>query len=763
MSSDPVTGLTRRSPTDLVGLLGTSTAVRGWQDFETQDGRKFLAFFHDNEVEVFDLNGVPQTVTYEGTAQDYLNVDGNIRTTTTDDDETYVVNTGVVTGMLPDTKNYLGTGTEGIGIIQVLGGAYSRKYTIRKDGVDIATYQTPNGDSASEVDNLRTTYIASKLENKLNDSLNPGSTDYVVLRKEDVVVVYNPNEDFTLTGSDDQGNINLKVSTNTVPETGDLPRLAPHLYIMRIAEHTDPDEDVFFKFVVEGEEDNETPDLNLLGQAGYWQECVAPDTPTTIDPTTMPHVLVYDQNTGEFTFRQEEWAQREAGTTTSNPDPSFIDRTIRDVGGFQGRLAFVAGSSFIASRTDKLTNFFFGSISAQADTDPIDIKSKVENSTIENIVEYNKDLVMFSSKGQFLMPGRTAATPANAALSLTSSFEANMNAQPVVAGANVYFATDFGKYTGIREFFAEGASEINDSRPITSHVKNYIDGHVVHMSTSSNYETLLVTSDGDLHKLYVYQFIWADKEKVQSAWHHWTLPNEAVYHFFDDEFVYIVQKDGDTYYLTRLSLDLHDETGVGYPIYLDDRFDVFDMYDAFQLPYDYMSGSDLVVVQGSDCPNPGLTVPIKSIDYDSGLGTYVVTLSKSMLGGDVVVGTRFASRYRPTMPAVKDKDGVVIATGKLKLKSLLVSLSDTGHISGQVVSKYGDGPVVSFDGRIVGAINNIVGEQPLSDDIFKMPFRQNVKHASVEFFTNSHLPMTMLDIEWVGHYTKRGRRISTGA
>jgi hypothetical protein len=39
MSADPVTGLTRRPPTDLVGGLFSSPDVRGFQEFETSDGR----------------------------------------------------------------------------------------------------------------------------------------------------------------------------------------------------------------------------------------------------------------------------------------------------------------------------------------------------------------------------------------------------------------------------------------------------------------------------------------------------------------------------------------------------------------------------------------------------------------------------------------------------------------------------------------------------------------------------------------------------
>jgi hypothetical protein len=43
-----------------------------------------------------------------------------------------------------------------------------------------------------------------------------------------------------------------------------------------------------------------------------------------------------------------------------------------------------------------------------------------------------------------------------------------------------------------------------------------------------------------------------------------------------------------------------------------------------------------------------------------------------------------------------------------------------------------------------------------------MPFRQDTDEAEVEFYTDSHLPLTILDIEWQGQYSKRGQRIGSG-
>ena len=415
---------------------------------------------------------------------------------------------------------------------------------------------------------------------------------------------------------------------------------------------------------------------------------------------------------------------------------------------------FMSGSSVIMSRTNNPTNFWQGSASALVDTDPIDINSTVESSQMFSVLEHNKDLVAFSAKAQHVVFGRTAITPANAALVMTTKFESEQSAKPVGSGKNVFFAYNFGRYTGIREFFAEGASDSNDSRPITQHVNRYLLGKAKLLTSSANYDMLLVHTDAVQTDFYVYQYIWEEQRKIQSAWSTWRFENDIVYSFFDEDILYYVQRRGTDYYLLRMSLDVQDGDGVGYPVYLDQRFDVFDCYSSFALPFAYLASADLVCVQGTNCPTPGMPVNIQSI-----VGN-VVTLKNNMLGGDLIVGTRYQSRYQPTMPAMKDQAGVVIGTSKIRAKSFIVSLDNTGEITGRLLSKYGDGEPITYNARIVGSIDNVIGEQPLSDGYFTMPFRQNVNDAEIELSSDSHLPMGLADIEYVGQYVKRGRRIA---
>lgn len=756
MLSDPVSGLTRRPPTDLIGVLGPATDVRGWHTFSARDGSKFLAWFHDDDVQVFDLNADEYPVTVAPVTVGYLSSSGTMRCATDEEDVTLVANQAVIPAMDPAIPSYYNRGVTNAAIIQILGGAYGRTYRVLRDGTQVGSHATPDGSVAAHAAQIDTAFIATALTTSLTAGLGAGFT---ATRKEDVILITG-NVPFTITVSDGAGNINMKAMNDSVPEVADLPRIAPHLYVARVAEKTDPEKDLWYKFIVETEAAVLVPSAVVFGNAGYWQECVAPGVPFKLNLTTMPHVLRYFD--GDFTFEQGDWADRGVGTLLSNPNPSFIGNAIKDVSSFQGRGVLIAGSNVCMSKSNRPLDHWFGSASALTDSDPIDVNSTVESSNMVSAVQHNRDLVVFSNEAQFVVFGRTKVTPANASLVLTTQFESEVGAHPVGAGKNVFFASNYGRYTAVREFFAEGNTDINDSRPITQHIKRYIEGKATHLAASSNYDMLVTHTDTAQTRMYIYQYIWSDNEKVQAAWHVWISKHPVVFSFFDEDRVYFVQRVGNVHYLLRMPLDVQISDGVPYPVHLDQRFDVTGVNTAFLLPYAYLKDDALVCVQAEGCPSPGLTVPIQSIVYDTENLGWRVTLKRNMNGGNLVCGTRYLSKYAPTMPFVKDADGVVVGTGNLRLRMFLLSLFNTGEIIGRAKSRYGDGEEVRFNGRVVGGIDNVVGEQPLSAEQFLMPFRQDTDQADVEFYTDSHLPMTILDIEWVGQYSKRGRRIGGG-
>lgn len=787
MSSDPVQGLMRRPGDDLVARL-TNTDALHWFDLITPDGQRFLGKVVSGGVEMFDLNGVQYPVV-NNSSSSYWGVVGTNWRVVTIKDRTFIANTNITVRMRNELPTYAnqgqGSSWRPMSIIQFLGGTYGRVYRVYLNGTEVAAYKTPDGSNPSHSQYVGAEYLCKVIkwlmENPTGtavpawiytsgnaeivthtDTTNAG-TDWSYRRAGDIMVVRRENSQtrFDMTVSDDAGLTTMKSMTDTVPDIADLPRFAPHRYVVRVAQEADPEEDLWMEFRVEGAS---TPNVNF-GRQGAWYEAVAPGVSLGFNKATMPKIMTFNGTT--FTIDETEWADRTTGTNTTNPIPSFVDGKIRDLGMFQGRLVILSANSLIASRANKHTNFWMGSASAIKDTDPLDISSQAAYADVLRwIVPHNKDLVIFSERGQFVLFGRTAATPSNAALVLTTSFEADLNARPVPSGRNVFFATQYGDFTGIREFYTEGGTDINDTRPVTQHIKKYIKGSVRHMSSTSSYDKLFVHTNNDQKEVYVYEYIWADQEKVQSSWSKWEFNAPIVHSFFDFEQVYWIRRRPSGYYfLSRMSLDTPISTGMDYHIHLTERFDVFGVNTQFILPTWFLSQEPLAIIQSTGCPNPGMPVDILSIvEQPAGGGGFewVVTLKENMNGGDIIGGSRFNSEYWPSMPRMRDQAGDVIGNARLQVNQFVVQTEDSVHLAGQKMAKWGNGPVVEFNGWVVNGPSAYIGVPPMDDHQYRFPFKERADRAEFRLMTDQHWPLQISEIEYEGTVNKRGRRIISG-
>ena len=708
------------------------------------------------------MDGDEKTVTEVDDAFDYL--DGGDLAFTTLDDVTYVSNRSKVVAMKTDTKAYVETGS----LVYLLGGQYGRIYRINVNwsGTLITvTYTTPNGGTASDSTLVTTENIATQLQTALNAN-STFTSNFSVTRESDVLYIKKTSspatQDFYVTVADGDGGTNMLVVNNAIKNANSLPRYAPHGYVVTVQGAEVDADDWFVEFVAEKDSAGAYPALGAgFGRNGVWAECVAPQTKYQFDLETMPHILEYDFDTDEFTFKAGEWEDRAAGDEESNKNPTFVGNTIEDLAYFQGRLVMLSGPATIMSRTDKPLNFWLNSATVLADSDRIDIQSTAKGvRKMLRAIPHNRDLVVFANKGQFIVFGRNQITPKNSALVLTTNFEADMTASPVPAGRNIFFAFKFGIFTGIREFFTQDTVDANDSRPITQHVNKYLEGAVQTLTSTSNFDILLVQTTTGLTTIYCYEYTWLDEKKVQSSWSRWIMSDPVVYTFITESEVSLITRRGDNYILNKIDLDLQNDNGLTYNVRLDRKKTASAVTTTITAPYAVPvdDPEDIIFVQGNDCPNPGLRAWVES--YDAMTDTY--TFDRSMEGGDVIYGIPYRSSYIPTNPDVKDQDGIKIGTGSLKISKFLVNCKETGKLFTRVFSNYFEDRLMEFTGRFVGDPLTVVGQAAIADSTYVVPFRENVENAEIEFYSDHHLPFTLTDIQWKGQYTKKGRRIGNG-
>jgi len=352
---------------------------------------------------------------------------------------------------------------------------------------------------------------------------------------------------------------------------------------------------------------------------GVWAETVGGGLQNSLDASTMPIQLIKETD-GSFSLKQTPWNARVAGDDDTNEFPSFVGKEINDIFFHQNRLGVLADENVIFTESGEFYNWFSPTVLTSLETNPIDVAvSNNKVSILKHAVPFSESILIFSDLTQFIMKSSEYLSPTNVSLNVTTEFEADLDAKPVGAGRFVFFATDMGAHTGIREYFVEVDSETNDAVEITSHVPQYLDGNVKHLAASSNNDMLLVLTDGtDATKtLYVYRYFWQGTNKLQSAWSKFTFDSTIISAEFLQDEIYMVVQRGSNTYLEKVKLSQDDAVSImaaSHPVHLDRRVKIAttDNYDSFSSTY-YADGNS------SDYSDNGSVVYVSK--YGELLGT----------------------------------------------------------------------------------------------------------------------------------------------
>ncbi len=756
-SSNPVDGLNRRYPTDFIAVLQNTLTPEQIQTAQYYDftisGNDFLLVAIPGDVLIYDILGNLKNVDIDLVSKAYL--DGSKLSMTTVSNATYIANTKTVVKMLPDSKEFAPQAT----ILHLVGGQYGRAYTVTvtwNGGASSSTfhYTTPNGASAAQTPHVATDWIAEQLETNFNAN-GTLTAVFSITRKDDVLLINSTDTssaDFTCTSKDGDGETRLFTCNNTIVDVGNLPRYAPQGYFASVTTSgTANDVTYYLQFQVTGE----TISIgDGFGKNGIWTETVNKDIPYLMDLTTMPRLMVYDEVLDKFNITAGDWKGRQVGDLKNNEDLSVIGLPINCVSHFQSRLVFLAGNNFLASRTNHLNDFWIETATTELDTDGIDIFSTTKSAVFEFAIPFNRDLIIYANRAQFVLFGSTAISPKNISLVLTSDFECDLSTTPVSAGKNIFYPIQYGTFTGMREFYNEQYYDANDARPITAHCLKYLTGHARLLAASTTFDCLLTQTLTSKKTLFAYEYLWIEKVKKQASWSTWIFAYDIEYMFFRNNTVYFIMNIEDRLQLISMMLGVQNSPGINYPVMLDSR--VLTDGVSVVIPNPFPVGVTPVCVQGEGCPNPGLLAEIDSIDSDN-----QITFKKDMLGGQIISGLKYKSRYQPTMPYVKDRDGIAITTGKLIISKFVLDLINTGYIQYTNSSKYYPDQSDFFSARILDDPDNQLGIQPIEDVKYTVPFRQDVNNAIIEFNSDSHLPFSISTLEWKGQWVQKGQRIQT--
>lgn len=619
---------------------------------------------------------------------------------------------------------------------------YSKQYsvTLTVGGLQYtASYTAPNGAGQDDASKATPEYVASQLYNTLVSYNIPG-VGYAGVGP--YIFISSPGQDMAV--STDAGTTYASASGNgRVTQVGDLPaRLPPAANGMLMGVGTTDKNATWYKF---------------SSDSTSWLETGSFGSATAL--SNMPIRLKLD---GTYNVEQPEYEGRNAGSDDTNEDPPFIEEGITGMGVFQGRLVLLSGPQVAMSAAGKPLRFYRSTVSEVLPSDPIAIYSGAATSTnFTHAVQFNKDLLLFSKSCQAVVPaGPAAITPSTAQIVITSAYSSTNLCQPIVAGRSVlYFAPRSEKYASALELVPSTTTDSQyTTNDVTAHLPKYIPGTVRLATASTTSNSLVLVADGDPRTLFVQDYLWSGDEKVQSAWHTWTMPYDIVCTWFIRDRVYVGLQVGTALVVATVEPSAGNTyNGVTRPfsdLYTTQRI----TNRTFTVPAELRPAvlrGDPILITYADGELAGEWVGVESISTETWQGTVV----RNTPDGVYALGLRYNSALSPTPPLMRDQNGVVIGTARAILVRYELSMGVAGSFNVRVQrnDEVLDSGAVS---GVLWASSELSPNTPISAQRSKVvvPVRAVAQDTSTILYTDSEHDMNVLTIEYVMQYHALRRR-----
>jgi len=785
-----VEGLTKRLPTEHHINTGITTSGKTFVHTINRDTtERYSLILRDDTIKVFDLENLneetvdtPDGVTYLNTS----NADTAFRAVTISD-VTYIVNTEIPVAMAADSTPSSVNTYEALVFLKQ--GHNSGTYEVLVNGGGSNT-RTATGDLTAD---------AAALQVSISDDTGITSST------AGSVIYLSAASDFTISASFSKGNGYIETFKGTAQKFTDLPTFAKDGMILKIeGDPTDGIDDYYVKFVTTGASGS-------IGE-GTWEECAEPGVASALkfDASTMPHILIR-QADSTFVFKEADgtdhdtydysafgWGERQVGDLLTEPNPTFIGETINDMFLFKNRLGFLASENVIMTEAGEFFNFWRTTIIDMLDTAPIDVAVASRRvSILRHAVPMVENLMLFSEDAQFALQGGTTLTPKTVSIAPTTTYGCLRNCEPALVGSSIFFAFDRGDYSGVREYYPSSSVEnMFEGTDISAHVPKYMTGNISRMTVASHENVLVCQVDGDTDAIYVYNWYNQGTERLQSAWHRFTLGTdvEVLGIDFIDTDLYMVVQRTQGIFIEKLAFELGKaDVGSTYVSRLDRRVDTPTTSNkTITLPYEKSPGRDIEVITKAGVRIPvdtqtdgSATVVVKDTLHNTeNSGSVTETASTSVDYGDLstatetddydlitaaldavefYVGEAYEMSYTFSDVTLKQQTQTggyaVIADGRVQLRYGNIIFADTGFFQVEVTPDYRDTSTHYFTGRVLGSGQMLVGSIPIESGEYRFPVYSKADQASIVVKNDTPLPSALMSAEFELEWSPRGKRI----
>jgi hypothetical protein len=653
----------------------------------------------------------------------------------------YVANTAQV-----PVKNVTNVGKKDpakTGFFFVKTGQYTKTYnvTLNVNGFQFnAAYTAPDGTTAGDAAKTTPEYVAQQLVDKLVLLAIPDVT-YAIVGAYVYVLNSGPG---SLTVTSDAGTTFMGASNQShVTLTTDLPaRMPAPGDNMLVSVGANPKLSVWYRF------DFET---------NTWIEDSAWNSANSL--TNMPIRLKLDVT---YAVETPAYEGRLSGSDDTNEDPAFITDGVSGLSVFQGRLVILSGPTVCMSGAGRPLRWYRSTVTELLVADPISIFSgSATTANFTHAIQFNKDLLLFSKSCQAVVPsGGNVISPSTAQIVITSSYACTDKVLPIVAGRSLmYFAPRSEKFAAVLEMVPSNTTDSQyTTNDVTAHLPRYMPGEVRQATASTTSNSLVLVTDGDARTMFVYEYLWGGEEKLQSAWHSWTLPYDIVCTWFVRDTVFVGMLVNGSLCVVSLDSQAGDTVNGLYRPFSDVFRGVLVSGGTFTVPVDlrpaFTAGKELQLTYGSG------TAAGEAVGFSVNPSTWVGTVVRNVADGVYALGLKYLSVLSPTPPLMRDQNGVVIGTAGTILIRYEASLKNTGEF--RVVVQRND--EITSDGLYSGLLyssQDLVPNGPLyaRNSRAIIPVRLNPDSSSVIMYAEDDHDLGVLTLEHVMQYHQRRRRM----
>ena len=633
---------------------------------------------------------------------------------------------------------------------------------------DHTTPLTDTGDTAA--DDVDPASITTALASVLNTAIGADGT---VFGNESLLVIHvDPTfEILSVDVSDSLGDEALVSIHTSVESIDDLPTRFYNriLKVTGVAQRAE--DDYWVEFVLD---DAAADDL-----AGAWEETGIGGMQTTLDASTMPHVLVRTQddvdgtatgvpNSLFFSFHEPTWSDRLVGDTTTNPAALINEAQVEDIGFYNSRLYLVAGRALILSKLNDPGALFRETVRELLDTDPIQIE--VPDSNVSNFhaaLPLERALIVFSDSTVYRVEGEPNFTPSTVSAKAVLELTTDADATPRRFGDTLVAFGRANDQTTAYEILVptESLTTVRWAE-LSAPAPRYIPAKAAHTAASSASGTVLVVPAGSMGELYVFQqFLTPAGERVQASWWRYPFPEDAVVisaTIVRRRAALVLERN------SRITLEFMDivplpeDSDLGYPVAIDRRLTQDQLTGAV-----YDSGTDITTLTvpysfSADGLAAGAGRPV--VVTAAGQRPEVATTTATTVGvygdwenTDLYVGERYDMTVELTRPHYKTfgQDGQIrpFLGGHQRVISLTVRHQNSAHY--QVAVQ----PPLRAESRLVWntplGIGATLGPAALHDGETRVYVQTSHLDARAVIENPTPFPSRILNAEWQIDVTPR--------